>query len=933
MFKKVLAFLMTTVILFTALQFQLVIAETSKDIQVVQKTNDAELQNYENYLASHINKAKATENIVIPTNSVVDSAPISVVVNVPIDGLYTVGMTYRALGQQTTNLEVKIKIDSQFPFNEFELLKFPKYWVDEKGKFKLDGQGNEIPKGIVPCEDFQTEYAIDITGWTNNPYLVYFSSGEHIIEIETLSNPFELKALNLGYVKESESYKRPDNPKEYYDGQAIIIEGENPVLKNSYWLSSKSDDASADVYPSSPLSSKINYIGGNWKNVGETIVWETPELKAGYYKIGFSFRQETLIGSSSYRLLKIDGEMPFRECKQIAFPYKSGWQKQFYEDSNGNPYLIYFDEGKHKIELSVTLGELTDVCDLINESITILGDLYMDITMITGETVDIYRDYDLFTQIPDMESRLNTVIALLKDAKNKLKNISGATSGSYTSVIDNMNHVIEKMLTNKYTAHRYKNNFYSNYCNISSTLNEMKNMPLEIDQIYLAAYDDKEIEETSFFKKCSFSILRFISSFTTDYNNVSSDSIDNDSIEIWVNWGRDQAQILSTLSQNFSEETGISVNIRVTNASMVQAVLSGKGPNVFLHSSRAEPVNLAMRNVLCDLSEFEDCDNILERFQDGAEIPYRYKNGLYALPDTQTFYMMYYRTDIFEKLGLKVPETWEEFTKVSKLLSRNNLDVWMPYTQITDMNQVNTGIGSLSLFPSLVMQSGLSLYSDDGKSTTLTNTETIKVFTNWTDYYTKMKLPITLNFYNRFRIGTCPLGIDSYMLYNTLKAAAPEIDGKWAMTIIPGTVQQDGTVVHTSSGGGSGCGILKSTSAKESLSWEYLKWWTSAEIQTAYSNNVESVLGPTGRVAVSNVEAMFGFAWDIHSRKEIVDAWKQVQEVKEVPGSYYLARAIDHSFWSVANKGAVPKDMMYKWGKEVDGEINRKWNQYENRDN
>ena len=931
MFKKFLAYTIVVIIISTTLPFQLINAASSNEVDSDYIIDNTEIGEYESYITAYSDKTKASVNVETPVNATVDKTPITATVDILTDGLYTVGMTYRAIGNQTTTLEVKIEVDDNSPFKEFELLKFPRYWVDEQGEIKIDGQGNEIPNTIIPYDGFQTAYAIDVTGWTNEPYLVYFSKGKHTIKIESLSNSFELKSINLGYVEHSAAYQKPQNEEEYYDGEMIIIEGEKPVLRNSFWLSSKSDDASANVYPSDPFSSKINYIGGNWKNVGETIVWETPELKAGYYKIGFSFRQETLIGSSSYRLLKIDGTLPFSECEKISFPYKSGWQKQFFENSNGEPYLIYLSEGKHTLELTVTLGELTKACDLINEAISILGDLYMDITMITGETVDIYRDYDLFVQIPDMETRLNEAMALLNNAKKEIKKTSGETSGSYTSVIDNMNHVINKMLTNKYTAHRYKSNFYSNYCTISSTLNEMKNVPLEIDQIYLATPDEEKLEQINFFEKCKFSILRFISSFIKDYNSVSSNSSDSDSIEIWVNWGRDQAQILSTLSQDFSEESGIYVNIRVTNASMVQAVLSGKGPNVFLHSSRAEPVNLALRNVLCDLSKFDDCDEILTRFQEGAEIPYRYKDGLYALPDTQTFYMMYYRTDIFKKLGLEVPETWDEFIKVSKLLSRNNLDVWIPYTQITDMNQVNTGIGSLGLFPSLVMQSGLSLYSEDGRSTTLTDTETIKVFTKWTDFYTKMKLPITLNFYNRFRIGTCPMGIDSYMLYNTLKAAAPEIDGKWAMTVIPGTVQENGEILHTSSGGGSGCGILKSTSKKESLSWEYLKWWTSSETQLAYSNNVESVLGPTGRVAVSTVDAMLSFSWDIQSKKEIINAWSQVQEVQEVPGSYYLARAIDHSFWSVANKGAVPKDMMYKWGKEVNKEIDRKWNQYENR--
>ncbi|MFR8331301.1 MAG: hypothetical protein ACLU9S_02135 [Oscillospiraceae bacterium] len=37
----------------------------------------------------------------------------------------------------------------------------------------------------------------------------------------------------------------------------------------------------------------------------------------------------------------------------------------------------------------------------------------MDITIVTGETVDTYRSYDLFEQIPDLNSRLS-------DCRNRL---------------------------------------------------------------------------------------------------------------------------------------------------------------------------------------------------------------------------------------------------------------------------------------------------------------------------------------------------------------------------------------------------------------------------------------------------------------------------------------------------------------------------------
>ena len=257
-------------------------------------------------------------------------------------------------------------------------------------------------------------------------------------------------------------------------------------------------------------------------------------------------------------------------------------------------------------------------------------------------------------------------------------------------------------------------------CSLSATLSEMRDMPLDIDRIILTKPDGELPMSTGIFSKLAFSVRRVVTSFFLDYNNISGlNQNAEDSVDIWVNWGQDQAQVLNVLNQKFTEKTGIQVNLKIVNATVVQAVLSGKGPNVMLHHSRSEPVNLAIRGVLRDLKTFPDCNEVLGRFMPGAEAPYRYKDGLYALPDTQTFFMMYYRKDIFEKFKLEAPQTWDKFAGTVKTLARNNLDAWLPYTQWTALTQANTGVGSLSIFPSLVMQNGLSLYTSDNKGTTL----------------------------------------------------------------------------------------------------------------------------------------------------------------------------------------------------------------------
>lgn len=852
-------------------------------------------------------------------------------VKIPSDGLYTVGLSYKPLDDSIVDITLALKIDGKNPFYEANRLTLPRIWKDSE--FGKDSSGNQFVTEPKPYDNNYYHIFKDSSGWSADDYLFSLSGGSHSVEITAIDGDFSLEYFVFDIPEQVEKYSAPTSNEDFYKGNEVVIEGEKSLLKNSYWLSPQCNSTSTSVSPKSPFYDVVNCIGGsNWSKSGETIVWETPELEAGYYQLGFSYIQDSIIGGSVYRWLKIDGETPFEEAKSISFDYSYDFESDTFKNSNNKPYLIYLSEGKHEISLTATLGDMYDVTVSLNETVSLTSDLYLDIIMVTGQTVDVSRDYELFKQVPEMGNRLKQIYNGLLKTKNLMIERTGNETGSYISVIDGMLRVVKEMIDNKFYAHKYVSSFYSNYCSVAQTLNDLKSMPLAIDSIILSSpYKELSDNDGGFFENLWFSIERFFYSFVKDYGSVSDSGNKEDSLEVWVNWGRDQAQVLNTLIQtSFVPKYNTSVTVKVVNASMVQAVLSGKGPDVFLQHSRSEPVNLAMRGVLYDLSKFEDVDEVLGQFSPGADIPYRYKDGLYALPDTQTFYMMYYRTDVFEKLGLEVPKTWDEFASVSVKLSRENLYTWIPYTQITDMTQANTGVGSLSLFPSLVLQKGMSFYTEDQKATTLTTEPMIRAFTEWTDYYTKMKLPVTMNFYNRFRTGDCPLGIDIYTTYTTLKAAASEIDGLWNVAELPGTVMEDGSISHISSGGGTACGILKATKNPQKA-WELLKWWVSSDIQLSFSNNVEAVLGPSARVAVANTEAFNKMAWDIDMKENIITAHENVREIPEIPGSYYLSRSIDHCFWNVINSNKKPKNMLLQWGAEVDAEISRKWEQYQDR--
>ena len=796
----------------------------------------------------------------------------------------------------------------------------------------MDGLGNEFTAKQVPYDEYYFACVTDITKWTNDPYYIFLTAGEHKITLTKSVGEFSIKTLTLGAKEEPEKYAAPDKS-EIYKGKPIIIEGEDAKVKTSYWLGGKSDNSSDTVTPNSTTKTVVNYIGGgNWKTNGETLAWETPELKEGYYALGFMYRQSAILGAKVYRSLKIDGVTPFAEANEIGFSYSYKWEQSVFANKKGVPYYIYLPAGKHTVSLSVVPGEISEVRDLLKDSVAELSSLYIDITMITGETVDIYRDYDLFAQITDMRERLADIHKKLSRASKTLQMITGERSGSYISIINNMDQVLELMFKNRYTAHRYKDTYYSRYTSLASVLYEMSEMPLDIDKMALIGRGTAEPFETpGFFESLGFTLEKFFVSFTQDYNNISLVEAGTDNVTIWVNWGRDQAQVLNSLIQtSFTPSSNIAVNIQLVNASVVQAVLSGKGPDCLLQHSRSEPVNLAMRGVLYDMNNFDDVNGVLARFGEDAALPYYYKGGLYGLPDTQSFYLMYYRKDIFKEMGLKVPETWADFEEVVRLLATNNLTAWMPNNTATSMAQANAGIGSINLFPTLLLQKGIELYTPDGRSTNLSSSEATATFNEWTDFYTKLKMPRTLDFYNRFRTGSCPVGISTHTMYTTLKVAAPEIDGLWSVALVPGTVLPDGSISHITSGGGSACSILKSTENPKAA-WEFLKWWTSTEAQLAFSNEIESILGPTGRVSLSNVEAFSSLQWDADMRDTIITAMKQIEEVPEYPGSYYVSRSVYQSFWNVVENNRNPKQMLLKYSEEANNEIERKWLQYENR--
>ena len=886
-------------------------------------------------------------------------------VTVPQSGWYKVSFTYAGKAGQgsSADMELGLMINGLHPYSEAQHFVLPRTWKDA-GPIR-ESNGNQFAPEQEESFAYNEKVAMrDVNGFVTEDLRIYLEAGEQELTLASYGEPIQIKTIHLEIPTTLLSYDEQVKAWEAagvknYTGKEIEVEAEKSTSKSDRTVIGLSDNSNPAVQPSDAFHQKVNYIGGaNWSMPDEEIVWTVKAPAAGLYKVGFHYRQNYLVNATSFRSMKINGQHQYAEMAAIGFEYKNNWK--FMESfANGDPILVYLNEGENEISLAVTLGDMSVFSAQMEQLSADLAEMYRDIVAIISETPDKNTDYDLFIRVPDLEERMEELRDRIADMIASRRE-GGKDLDDNAAMLQKMDVVLERMLKKQYEAQNYKTNFYDCYSSLTAQLQDMKNMALDLDVIVFASPEAESFErsEAGFFQKLWFAIQRFIASFMLDYNTSSGTSGSVD-LTIWVNWSRDQTLVLNSLiNSRFKEQyPDINVTVRMTNASLLQGIMSGNGPDCCLSDSRTSPVNLAMRGALVDLSQFEDYDSLFygegekydiynpdntKCFAYGADEPYKYGDGIYGLPATQQFYMLFYRTDILEEYGLEVPKTWDEFLNAASVLMLNNMQVGLPYVALTDIWQTNGGVASLNIFPTLLQQQGLSIYNADQTGTSFSEPDTMRVFEEWTDFYTKYNLPKEYSFFNRFRVGLVPMAIQTYGQYSALSAAAPEIKGKWAMAEIPGypvldengnyTYNEDGSlkINNSQAGFGSACMILKLAEERgtDKAAWELLKWWMSTDTQYRYALDIESILGVAGRYTSANVNATLRLDWGKGAENIIASQWQKVYELAEIPGGYYVSRAIDQAFWNVLSMNENPKDMMRKWGEIADAEITTKINQY-----
>jgi ABC-type glycerol-3-phosphate transport system substrate-binding protein len=373
--------------------------------------------------------------------------------------------------------------------------------------------------------------------------------------------------------------------------------------------------------------------------------------------------------------------------------------------------------------------------------------------------------------------------------------------------------------------------------------------------------------------------------------------------------------IKNMADDSFASVYDIPVEIQLIPLDVVlPATLSGSGPDIVLDMPQASVLNFAVRNALVDLTAFQDYPALSSRFYPSALNAATFLGGVYGMPERQLFPMMYVRDDILSELGVKPPETWDEFNKVIAELNIYNYDVYVP-----------TG---MSVFSSMLFQKGGDLYegrsNDYGIASGLYSEAAMEAFSVFTSFYTAYKVPVQADFANRFRTGEMPLGIFDYTLYNTLELFAPEIRGLWSFRPIPGV--RDGQNIDNATVAATNYTVILDACADRDAAWEFLKWWLSTEIQTEYALQLEAVLGAAGRYATANQEVLQRLPWSRGAAEALLAQFEHTVGIPDIPGGYMTSRMVDYAFRSVVTGASAmrPRQALYMNLLAIDKELAKK---------
>lgn len=814
-------------------------------------------------------------------------------------------LEYLYIGEELFPPKFSVLVDQSYPFYESRQTSVPLDWkvglpripsdYQQFISFQQDRYLADIQPKSEITREWNSAFLHDASYYHLSPLKYTLQPGAHIIRLIANSDNILVHSVRLvgsEVINTYQEYTEYHQNQPKYD-QLITLEAEHYYTKSDPSIKLYSDRRPGST-PFSTSIKRLNAIDAyTWDEAGRSITWEFFVPQTGMYQLALKYLQYRLTNISSFREVRINYEIPFKELSLQAFPYTTEWKNITLGDKEG-AFWIYLEEGQNFLTLTSTFEPYLPIVETVESILSGITNLSIEVQKLTGGNADAMRDWDLTDYIPDLEERLNAWISILEDAYRYAHSINHLTSPAAELV--NLKLAYNQLKILAKDANRLPNqmNLLSEGTTSASKylgdfILRITRQSLGVEKIYLVG-DSVSIPKphASIWKSLTTSISLFIQSFRPQ---AKLDSNPEQTIDVWVNRPRANIDLMQQfIDETFTPESGISVNLSLmpNPSKLILANAANIEPDLAMGVSSQTPFNFAIRNAVVDLRQFEAFESIVENFFPGAMIPYVYDEGVYGFPETQDFFVQFYRTDILSQMNQPIPQTWQEVIGILPVLRRMGMNYYHP-------------LGSSNSYKSFVVtmpfyeQFGASIYQNNGLRSAIDSEEAIAAMSLMSQLFTVHDLPKgTANFYNHFRYGNLPIGIGNSQTYLQLLIAAPEIKGNWDIGLYPGLQQDDG--IHRYASAPTTATMIFSSSQKQDLAIEFLSWWHSTEVQTRFTNDIQKVFGKEYMWFSANRHAFANMSIDSRHKVLILEQLEWIVEAPNTPGGYYIEREISNAW-------------------------------------
>ncbi|MEC0110085.1 extracellular solute-binding protein [Paenibacillus taichungensis] len=818
-------------------------------------------------------------------------------------GWYELHLDYKPLPGSNSSVIRGVMIDGSYPFEEAERVELERMWKDAKYPYDRNELGMQVRPQQTELNEWISKAVSDYSV-SSRPLLFRLETGEHTLRLVGERGGVALQQMSFQsheHVIPYEEYKSA-YPSVSSDASDWYMVRETEQFERKSHLSIQTDHW-AEPYISPDPKGRITYnvLGGNhWNLPGEWVEWDIEVPTNGWYEIDLKNFQNYRPGFKAYRTISIDGKVPFEEMLNYAIDYHKEFEITTLSNVSGEPFKFYLKQGKHSIRMTADSTKMQPILIALKDTLLQIAAFDREMRLITGNysksasdsNIDSTRTWEMKKYDPEVENklqaitdRLNMIRLYTNSVNERDSDLSQAIKASVT--------ILEEMLSDVNEIPSKIKEFSTIQANIGTWMSTLTKQPLLLDYLVVRTPDAKTgLKEPTALSRIPYSLADFSRSFYVDYDLGGPE--EEGALTIWVGRGRDYVDLLRELvSQDFTPKTGIEVNINLMpNPNMlILGNAAGEVPDIALGVGESIPADYAMRNAVEDLSQYPGFDDMMNQFIPGVTRALMYDGGTYGLPEVQNFQLLFYRSDILERLDLEVPDTWDDVFDILPTLQENGMTMNVPKAD----------------YSTLFLEHGTDPYTQDGLKSNIFSDTGQQAFKLWTEMFTKYNLPIDIPaFFQHFRDGDIPIGISDFNTYVQLQVAAPEITGHWKVAPLPGIKQENGEVVRWSPQGLTGAMIMKKSEQKDKA-WEFLKWWTSGEIQSRYAADMESFYGIEYRWNTANVKAMDSLNWPADDLKAIREQASWALNMPNVPGYYFLGREMDFA-WNRTVFDGIPAD-------------------------